>query len=563
MKAFAGLSRTNLGAIGFELHDSVRMLSFLRRARSHLRSALETRGVVHLFVGNEAADADSCISPVCAALIAAAAQEKAHLASPVAFVPVIACRRADWPLRREASYLLAQGSSIGSVLDDVAASLLYVDDEDVSAAIASAAALRLTLLDHNTAWGPFAPASDSVCEIIDHHCDRGAHAHVTGAARNISFVPSEGRGVGSTCTLVARRLLDAAAAGAIEPELAAEAAHCLLGVILLDTIGLEEAAGKTTPEDRDAVRDLCALLGGRWPDAAAPSAAAATSISSADPGAGAGLGAASDCAAGDADADADARLTSSLFATLRKLRMDPLWWLSLSVRQACCYDYKLFEYAAHASSGNSASASGSGSAGATGASADAPEGDAACALAPVRIGVAALTIHLSDFLAGKHSGTASSSTSADAAGDSAAAAGGSGAGEIAIAADRAANLRRFVSSSAPEGIAGAADAFMMMSFSDGRRQLALWTAPLKAAGHAAGGAGGSPGRLTDGQIAWLAAQLEGLPLLALRRIPIADGSADGSSALPLLLWEQCNAKPSRKQVDPALAEIIARLPATA
>lgn len=521
---------------------SSRMLSFLRRARSQLRSALETKGPVHLFVGNEAADADSCISPVCAALVASAVQQRAHAVPTVAFVPVIPCRRADWPLRREASFLLAQGASTGTVLDDVAASLLYVDDEDVTAAIESSAALRLTLLDHNAAWGPFAATSGAVCEIIDHHCDRGAHTQVSGPARNISFVPDLG-GVGSTCTLVARRLLDAAATGAIAHEAAAEAAHCLLGVILLDTINLEEAAGKTTPEDRDAVRDLCALLRGQ--KLAASSAAAAAS---------AGPGDALDPE--PASEDADARTTSALFATLRSLRMDPLWWLSLSVRQACWYDYKCFAYAA--SAGASASV--------IPASASGEAASSSAAQPAVQIGVSALTIHLSDFLAGTQAGSAATQTSAgSAAGGSGA--GSSDAGAISVAAGRAAELRRFVSSSAPEGLAGTADAFMLMSYADGRRQLAMWTAPLKAAGVAAGDASGSSAaRLTEGQIAWLAAQLEALPLLALRRILITDDHSHGDVShshddVSLLLWEQGNTKASRKQVDPALAEIIARMPA--
>lgn len=81
-----------------------------------------------------------------------------------------------------------------------------------------------------------------VTEILDHHMDDGYCPHVSGDARRIAFDADAGRGIGSTCTLVAeaflrdaKEALDATVArlllGAPAPAQAAvvpgaSAAHC-------------------------------------------------------------------------------------------------------------------------------------------------------------------------------------------------------------------------------------------------------------------------------------------------------------------------------------------------
>jgi exopolyphosphatase len=186
----------------------------------------------------------------------------------------------------------------------LAADLVFVDDDAVAAHVrrlrGARGCVRATLTDHNAldAGGRLLGLADEdVVEIVDHHADAGAHAHVVGAARNVSFSAAAARGVGSACTLVAAALLAGGGdvgAGALDAPLA----RALLGVVLLDTCGLEPAAGKTTPEDARVAAALGALAGER-----------------------------------------DAR---GLYASLSALRFEPAGWRALTPAQALASDYKAF-----------------------------------------------------------------------------------------------------------------------------------------------------------------------------------------------------------------------------
>lgn len=195
-----------------------------------------------IVIGNESADADSCVSAVAQAYYLSRAAPGAPPAAPV-----MGCARADFALRREAGWLLERcgaGGSDGLVfLDDLTARLPALRRE------ADAGALRVVLVDHNVAWGPVAALGGAVCEIVDHHPDAGAHPRIVPPLRCVSWDAAARRGVGSTCTLVAARLL---ALGPTDPAVA----ELLAGVILLDTSGLSPSAGKTTPEDERVVAAL-------------------------------------------------------------------------------------------------------------------------------------------------------------------------------------------------------------------------------------------------------------------------------------------------------------------
>jgi hypothetical protein len=181
-------------------------------------------------------------------------------------VPVVACRRSDWPLRREAAALLEQAHAAevgagGGACADIASSLVFLCDVEAACeplgALCARGRLALTLVDHNSAWGPFRALGGAVAAIVDHHADAGAHAHVTPPARQVSFDAAAGRGgVGSACTLVAAHALRG---GGAPPALL----DSLLAVILLDTSNLCATAGVATPADAAAVDALCAALGGR------------------------------------------------------------------------------------------------------------------------------------------------------------------------------------------------------------------------------------------------------------------------------------------------------------
>ena len=242
---------------------------------------------LHLVLGNEAADADSCVSALVYAYSLRARWEDAGRAGPQP-LGIISCPRSDFFMRREASYLLerclARGKEGASPIS-LDSQLVFLDDVEAPTvlrqllALSAAGTLRLTLVDHNKLMGKLAAAGlgPSVCEIIDHHRDGGDHPRVVGGERRISFDVAVGKGVGSTCTLIAARLLEdqqsrpaqaedavptssvstpVAAAGCAPSLIDAPIAEMLLGVILLDTDGLSATSGKTTMEDVAAAAEL-------------------------------------------------------------------------------------------------------------------------------------------------------------------------------------------------------------------------------------------------------------------------------------------------------------------
>ena len=255
---------------------------------------------LHLTLGNEAADADSLVGALAHALFLAAqpAPARAEL-----IVPVLSCARADFPLRREAGFILERWLGAPAL-----AACAFADDVG---ALAPPAGAALTLVDHNRLRGPLARAGwdAHVGAIVDHHLDEGAHAHVAGAARCIAFDAAAMRGAGSACSLVAANFL-AAARGALDAPLA----EALLSVIALDTIGM--SALKATERDAAAVAGLLGVL------RAARGAGAPT--------------------------------VESLFAELNALRSDRAWWLSLAPRAALGLDFKGFDFAGGGLLGTSA-----------------------------------------------------------------------------------------------------------------------------------------------------------------------------------------------------------------
>ena len=252
--------------------------SFLRGAcSSWLRSPS-----LELVIGNEAADADSCVSALTYGHLLHARRRAgggAHV------LPVISCSRGDLWLRREAVHMLelclappsepACGLADLVCLDELLAQLPFLK------ALAAAGELAITLVDHNELTGALAEAGLGSCvrEIVDHHADTGAHAHVAGSQRQVSFDPVLRKGVGSACTLVAEALFaeDAQrtaavtaagekAGGCEEPQMerlvSPAVARLLLSVILLDTSCLSAHAAKATPQDHAMAAALHEVAGG-------------------------------------------------------------------------------------------------------------------------------------------------------------------------------------------------------------------------------------------------------------------------------------------------------------
>ncbi|KAJ0406653.1 hypothetical protein P43SY_009764 [Pythium insidiosum] len=215
--------------------------AFLRRVRGHVDAIQAPARPVHVFLGNEAADADSIVS----SLVYAYLRDHQSQSETVLAVPVLSIPRDELPLRCD---VMALFEALG--IDTSA--MVFVDEFPWEQASSS---LRLTLLDHNALTTKRMPSAseslgDCVVEILDHHADLGVHA--SAAVRDIAFHGHDAL-VASTCTLVAERLL---ASDKLPHEHHALSATLLLAVIALDSINFDPRAKKVTPRDVAAAAEL-------------------------------------------------------------------------------------------------------------------------------------------------------------------------------------------------------------------------------------------------------------------------------------------------------------------
>lgn len=207
---------------------------------------------LHIVIGNEAADADSIVSAITLAYFYHVTKQSDSLVVPVVCIPT-----EDVELRRDAAVLLQKaGIDIRDVLtlsDLAAITDGFTSNERVRA---------VTLVDHNKLTPQLhALLGHLVGEIYDHHEDCHEYTWTPSEKRHVAFQAacesSPGRAlVASTCTLVAEQF------SAKAPQaLSADVALALLGVVLLDSINMDPAAGKVTDKDVAAVE----VLGGRVP----------------------------------------------------------------------------------------------------------------------------------------------------------------------------------------------------------------------------------------------------------------------------------------------------------
>lgn len=220
-----------------------RLNAFLRSSRARLASLLPSidasaacsRAVVHLVMGNEAADADSIVS----ALVLAFAKHERSSPAPACFVPVLPISRAELRLRCDVMALF-------QALEVDVEALVFVDEFPWvhSRVRARHVALLATLVDHNALNNKRVASPPEVVEILDHHMDMRAHL---AAEREVAFQDGQAL-VASTCTIVAERMLDELLVEA-PMEVKALPATLLLGVIALDSVDFDPRAKKVTPRD--------------------------------------------------------------------------------------------------------------------------------------------------------------------------------------------------------------------------------------------------------------------------------------------------------------------------
>ncbi|KAI9984020.1 hypothetical protein PInf_005310 [Phytophthora infestans] len=214
-------------------HSSVAVFNeFLRSTRSALTQSPTS---VHIYMGNEAADADSIVSSLSYAFLH---YQQRH---ETLHVPVLPIPRNELVLRCD---VIALFQELGVDTD----ALVFVDE--FPWAITSKSKVEVTLMDHNALSNKKIPhvAGLQVVEIVDHHSDLGRH--LDAEKREVAFADGNAL-VASTCTLVAERLKASEAKDALNLL-----STILLGVIALDSINFDPNAKKVTPRDVKAAEKL-------------------------------------------------------------------------------------------------------------------------------------------------------------------------------------------------------------------------------------------------------------------------------------------------------------------
>jgi exopolyphosphatase len=249
-------------------------------------------------IGNDAGDADSCISAICLAFIEGK-------------TPIVSISRDTFLYERPEVEMLLDLAGIPNPTSN----LLFI--EDLKLILDSSKddeVRRLTLVDHNTineSLQNFRNILD-VVEIVDHHTDEKLYTDTCAEKRrNIAFDNGKAL-VASTTTLVAEMLLEQT--NNPPPSLST----LLLGVILLDSVNLDESIGKVTSRDRYAVSHLLSQTD--WSSSGALRAYL-------KPG------------GGKLAID-----TNQLFSHLEHAKYSPEFWEAFSVDRALGYDYKDFLY---------------------------------------------------------------------------------------------------------------------------------------------------------------------------------------------------------------------------
>ncbi|KAG6967638.1 hypothetical protein JG687_00004167 [Phytophthora cactorum] len=203
---------------------------FLRFTRSALTQSPTS---VHVFIGNEAADADSIVSSLSYAYV----HYQQH--SETLHVPVLPIPRKELVLRCDVTALFQE-------LDVDTDALVFVDEFPWG----MKSKVKVTLMDHNALSNKKIPRVDGlqVVGIVDHHSDLGQH--LDAEEREVAFTDGNAL-VASTCTLVAERLKEAKTNDAYKLL-----STMLLGVIALDSINFDPSAKKVTPRDVMAAEKL-------------------------------------------------------------------------------------------------------------------------------------------------------------------------------------------------------------------------------------------------------------------------------------------------------------------
>ncbi len=190
---------------------------------------LNSKKIIHVVMGNEAADLDSMVSSIVYAYL----KGKTDQENDKIYIPLINIPLEDFKLRTEAVYLFMEAG-----IDSK--NLFFIDEINIKE-IFDKGKLKITLVDHNKLSSAQEYLSPCIEEIIDHHKDENAY----------NRVKKQIEPVGSCATLIAEKII-ADNSSLIDKKIA----MLLAGTIILDTVNLGKEAGRTTDKDINTVNYL-------------------------------------------------------------------------------------------------------------------------------------------------------------------------------------------------------------------------------------------------------------------------------------------------------------------
>ncbi|MCL2294247.1 MAG: DHH family phosphoesterase [Spirochaetes bacterium] len=192
------------------------------------------KSLIHVVIGNEAADIDSIASSIVYAFF----RESINSKKEEIFIPVINIHEDDLRLRNEAVYLFSQTGITPE-------NLIFINQINLEE-LAEKRKLRVILVDHNKPTHTQEFFSDYVEEIIDHHDDEKSYSGITKIIEK----------TGSTATLVGEKILGAGAGAGEKFLLDRDSAFLLGAAIMIDTSNLSYKSGKTTAKDEKVLSHL-------------------------------------------------------------------------------------------------------------------------------------------------------------------------------------------------------------------------------------------------------------------------------------------------------------------
>ena len=199
--------------------------AYLARSHSRVQSRnLLAAESLHIVLGNEAADPDSCVC----AIAMAAALDAINDNEKIVIAPLILVPRADFKLQLDRVHLLRRAGLVGDGEGPAwtPSHVCFGDELDLKALAARGApSLYLHLVDHNKLSASLADLGPHVSSIVDHHAEEGLYTETVpadnegcneGPTASPSTPPaarSRGTaqrlvelGIGSCASLVAERL---------------------------------------------------------------------------------------------------------------------------------------------------------------------------------------------------------------------------------------------------------------------------------------------------------------------------------------------------------------------